>query len=277
MLSHTTAREWLIPYADGMLSADERHRIDGHVAGCAACGREVDALRQLNLVLVSLPPAPPLAFAPFWLKLQAALPAPRSVGKAAAPRYRRVGIAFAAAAAAVMAVATSAFAAESAMPDSALYPIKQVEESLQLSLAPAPQRLDVEIRIGSERLREAQVMVVAGKSTLAAKSVRAFRMLIPSITAGLGTGVDPKRAHDARATLDVELAAVQEANATRGDDDAEVKQLVLTSLRDLEDTQPADPAVTVVPAASATPAAVHPTAKPTVRATPRLERKHTDD
>jgi len=64
---------------------------------------------------------------------------------------------------------------------------------------------------------------------------------------------------------------------TRGDDDAEVKQLVLTSLRDLEDTQPADPAVTVVPAASATPAAVHPTAKPTVRATPRLERKHTDD
>jgi len=188
-----------------------------------------------------------------------------------------VGIAFAAAAAAVMAVATSAFAAESAMPDSALYPIKQVEESLQLSLAPAPQRLDVEIRIGSERLREAQVMVVAGKSTLAAKSVRAFRMLIPSITAGLGTGVDPKRAHDARATLDVELAAVQEANATRGDDDAEVKQLVLTSLRDLEDTQPADPAVTVVPAASATPAAVHPTAKPTVRATPRLERKHTDD
>ncbi|MEO6797325.1 MAG: DUF5667 domain-containing protein [Candidatus Dormibacter sp.] len=276
MLSHTTAREWLIPYADGMLSADERERIDGHVTGCAACGREVDVLRQLNLALVSLPPAPPLAFAPFWLKLQATLPAPRSA-KAAAPRYRRVGIAFAAAAFAVLAVATSALAAESALPDSALYPIKQVEESLQLSLAPAPQRLEVEIRIGSERLREAQVMVAAGKPTLAAKSVRAFRLLIPSIAAGLGTGVDAKRAHDARATLDVELAAVQEANATRGDDDAEVKQLVLTSLRDLDDTQPADPAVTVVPAVSATPATVQPTAKPTVRPTSRPERKRTDD
>ena len=94
---------------------------------------------------------------------------------------------------------------------------------------------------------------------------------------GLGTGVDAKRAPDARATLDVELAAVQEANATRGDDDAEVKQLVLTSLRDLDDTQPADPAVTVVPAVSATPATVQPTAKPTVRPTSRPERKRTDD
>ena len=27
MLSHATARDWLIPYADGMLAADERRRI----------------------------------------------------------------------------------------------------------------------------------------------------------------------------------------------------------------------------------------------------------
>src|SRR5216683_192896 len=36
MLSHATARDWLIPYADGMLAADERRRIDGHITGCAA-------------------------------------------------------------------------------------------------------------------------------------------------------------------------------------------------------------------------------------------------
>ncbi|HXM52694.1 MAG TPA: zf-HC2 domain-containing protein, partial [Candidatus Binatus sp.] len=74
MLSHATARDWLIPYADGMLAADERRRIDGHIAGCVACAAELREVRELNLLLVTLPPAPPVAVAPFWLKLQAVLP-----------------------------------------------------------------------------------------------------------------------------------------------------------------------------------------------------------
>src|SRR5437870_6095020 len=74
MLSHATARDWLIPYADGMLAADERRRIDGHITGCASCAAELREVRELNLLLVTLPPAPPLALAPLWLKLQAQLP-----------------------------------------------------------------------------------------------------------------------------------------------------------------------------------------------------------
>ena len=41
MLSHATTRDWLIPYADGMLAADERRRLDGHLTGCAACAAEL--------------------------------------------------------------------------------------------------------------------------------------------------------------------------------------------------------------------------------------------
>src|SRR6202047_73737 len=71
MLSHATTRDWLIPYADGMLAADERRRIDGHITGCAACAAELREVRELNLLLVTLPPAPPPAVAPLWLTLQA--------------------------------------------------------------------------------------------------------------------------------------------------------------------------------------------------------------
>ena len=275
MLSHATAQEWLIPYTDGMLSADERRRIDTHLSGCAACGGEVDQLRKLNLVLISLPSAPPLAFAPFWMKLQMALPAPRR--SAAAPRYRRAGIAFAAAAFAVLAAAGSAFAAQSSLPDSALYPFKLAEESLQLSLTPPSDRLKVELRIGSERLREARVMAVAGKPALAVSSVRAFRLLIPSITSGLANE-DRQASYEQRSKLEVKLIAVQEANATRGDDDAEVKQLVLTAWRELDgETRQSQPTESVPPVTAATATAALPTAASTPRPTERPEPKPSDD
>jgi len=277
MLSHATAREWLIPYADGMLSTDEHGRIEGHVGGCADCRTEVDALRQLNLVLVSLPPAPPLAFAPFWLKLQAALPAPKRASLTRSPRFRRAGIAFAAAAFAVLAGASGAFAAQSALPDGPLYPIKLSEEAVRLSLTPGPERLGVQIQIGSERLREAQAMAATGKPDLAARSVRAFRVLIPSIGPGLERASDQRAAQSQARTLEIELTAVQEANATRGDDDAEVKQLVLTSLGDLEaELHPVPPAVNPDVTTVATPAP-QATSRPTPPPTDRPKPKPSDD
>src|ERR1700682_971248 len=91
MLSHATARDWLIPYADGMLAADERRRIDGHITGCAACAAELREVRELNLLLGTLPPAPPTAVAPFWLKLQAQLPQRRTLRMPSFTGYRRGG------------------------------------------------------------------------------------------------------------------------------------------------------------------------------------------
>ena len=95
MLSHATTRDWLIPYADGMLAVDERRPIDGHITDCPSCARELREVRELNLLLVTLPPAPPVAFAPFWLNLQAVLPQRRVLRIPGIAGYRRLGMAFA--------------------------------------------------------------------------------------------------------------------------------------------------------------------------------------
>jgi hypothetical protein len=281
MLSHATAQEWLIPYADGMLSNDERQRIDSHVGSCAFCRQELSSVRRLNLMLVSLPPAPPVAFAPFWLELQAALPVPRTPRtQARFTLYRRAGLAFAGAAFATLTAASCAFAAESALPDSPLYPFKHAEESVRLALTPAPQRGQVQLSIGSERLREAQVMAANGKPALAVKSVRAFRLLLPSIVAELNDATDARVARDQVRSLDLELTGVQEANATRGDDDSELKQLVLLSKDELDlGTSPAETQVIPAPTVSApapTPAPKS-TPKPTPRPTRRPDPRPSDD
>jgi len=279
MLSHATARDWLIPYADGMLASDERRRIDGHTAGCAACAAELGEVRELNLLLVTLPAAPPVAFAPFWLKLQAELPQRRMVRLPALPRYRRVGLALAMATVAMLVAAGSALAAPSALPDSPLFPIKQLEENVQIALIPANGRLTYQLERANERLREAQAMAGNHKPMLAENSLRAFRVVVDDAAAALKNPADPKAAKDALKTLRVKLEAVERVNASRGDDDQDVKQLVADARSELdriEQLEIVEVPPTVVIGEQATP---QPTAKPTPRPTPRpkpSDREHVD-
>jgi anti-sigma factor RsiW len=42
-------------FLDGALAVEERARVDAHLASCAGCRRELDALRHLKLVLSSAP------------------------------------------------------------------------------------------------------------------------------------------------------------------------------------------------------------------------------
>ena len=264
MLSHTTTRDWLIPYADGMLAAEERRRIDSHIAGCAACAAELREIRELNLLLVALPPAPAVAFAPFWMNLQAVLPQRRVLRLPSVPIYRRLGLALAAATVALLAAAGSAFAAPAALPDNPLYPVKQLEESLRLSLAPSNQRLALALQLAGERLREARAMVSDHKPRLAENSLRAFRLTLNDATAWLNHPADPQAAKTSVQTLRVELAAVEQANAIRADDDAEVKQLVLAATDQLDRIDEADTVTsqpTSVTGEPATPEAT-PTATP---------------
>ena len=234
MLSHTTTRDWLIPYADGMLAADERRRIDGHIAGCAACAAELREVRELNLLLVTLPPAPPVAFAPFWMSLQAVLPQRRLLRIPSFSIYRRVALSLAAATVALLAAAGSAFAAPSALPDNPLYPVKQLEESIRLTFTPSNARLMVQLQLASERLREAQAMANDHKPLLAENSLRAFRITINDAAASLKNPANPQAARAAVQALRVDLAAVEQANSGRADDDAEVKQLVLAATDELD-------------------------------------------
>jgi Domain of unknown function (DUF5667)/Putative zinc-finger len=277
MLSHATTRDWLIPYADGMLAVDERRRIDGHIAGCASCAGELREVRELNLLLVTLPPAPPVAFAPFWLNLQAVLPPRRVLRIPRIQPYRRLGIAFAMAASAALVAAGSAFAAPSALPDNPLYPVKQLEEGVRLSLAPVNERLTIQLQQADERLREAQAMAANHKPRLAEKSLRAFRVIVDDAAVALKNPADPKAAKDALHKLHLKLDGVERENANRGDDDQQVKQLVAAANDELdrieqEDTVAAPPGLVI--GEQATP---RPTPQPTLRPTPRpSDKDHRD-
>jgi len=279
MLSHATTRDWLIPYADGMLASDERARIDGHITGCAACAAELREVRELNLLLVTLPPAPPVAFAPFWLKLQAALPQRRARRIPRLAGYRRFGLAFAVAGIAALAAAGSAFAAPSTLPDSPLYPVKQLEEGVRLALTPSNGRLTVQLQLAGERLREAEAMAASHEPLLAENSLRAFQVIVGDAAAALKSPPDPKAAARALHALRLKLVAVQSANANRGDDDSDVKQLVAAASDELDRIeQPGTVATppTIIIGEQATPAPTpRPTPRPTVRPTPS-EHKDSD-
>jgi hypothetical protein len=273
MLSHTTTRDWLIPYADGMLAADERRRIDGHIAGCAACAAELRQVRELNLLLVTLPPAPPVVFASFWSNLQAVLPQRRVLRIPSFPSYRRLGLALAAATVALVAAAGSAFAAPSALPDNPLYPVKQLEEGIRMAFTPTHDLLALQLQLASERLREARAMTSDHKPLLAENSLRAFRLTINEAAAALKNPTDPQAANAAVQALRVELAAVEQANASRADDDAAVKQLVAAATDELDRIDPSgalSTQPTVVVAEPSTPPST-PTPSPVSQPTPRPE------
>jgi Domain of unknown function (DUF5667)/Putative zinc-finger len=279
MLSHATTRDWLIPYADGMLASDERRRIDGHLTGCAACAGELREVRELNLLLVSLPPAPPVAFAPFWLKLQADLPQRRVLRVPSLKGYRRFGLALAVAGLAALAAAGSAFAAPSTLPDNPIYPVKQLEEGVRLALTPSNERLSVQLQLAGERLREAEAMAATHKPLLAENSLRAFQVLVGDAAAALKNPANPKATAETVRALHARLAAVESANANRGDNDPDVMQLVASATDELDRIQKADPVATVpalIIGEQATPAPTpRPTPRPTVRATPS-EHDHRD-
>jgi uncharacterized protein DUF5667/putative zinc finger protein len=269
MLSHATTRDWLIPYADGMLASDERSRIDAHIGGCAACAAELREVRELNLLLVTLPPAPPVAFAPFWLKLQASLPQRRPIQIPTLARYRRLGLAFAMAAIMALAAASAAFAAPSAFPDSPLYPVKQLEESVRVAITPSSGLLPLQMQLANERLREAQAMAGDHKPLLAASSLRAFGVIMNDASAALKHPADPHATSENLRRLRAGLNAVERANASRNDDDADVKQLVSADIDEIDRIEQPEADTlgpTLIIGTQATP---QPTAPPTPRPTPR--------
>lgn len=274
VLSHATTRDWLIPYADGMLAADERRRIDAHLAGCRSCAAELSDVRELNLLLVSLPPAPPVAFAPFWLKLQAVLPQRRTFRLPSFAGYRRLGFALAVATVALLAAAGTALAAPSAMPDSPLYPVKQLEESLRLDTTPAAGRLSVQMDLANERLREAKVMAANHKPLLAASSLRAFQVILNDSAAALKHPTDPRIAQADQRRLRVGLDAVERENASKDDDESTIRQLVISSVDELDRIENPDadtPTPTLIIGTQATPQAA-PEAQPQpIKSTPQPE------
>jgi hypothetical protein len=191
-------------------------------------------VRELNLLLVTLPPSPAVAVAPFWSKLQAVLPQRRTLRIPTFAGYRRLGVAFAMAAVAMLVAAGSAFAAPSALPDNPLYPVKQLEEDVRLALTPANERLAVQLQLAGERLREAQAMAANQKPRLAEKSLRGFTVILYDAAVSLRNPANPQATRDTLRDLHLELDAVERINVDRDDDVAGIKQLVAAADDELD-------------------------------------------
>jgi uncharacterized protein DUF5667/putative zinc finger protein len=204
MSAHASALDRLAPYADDALSLEERAAVQRHVQDCTRCLLELERLTELNAILEGLPPAPPANFAATWLRLRARLPQPAAPLRVGGFRPgRRVALAFVLASLLALTLGSGAFAAETSLPDSPLYALKRAEERVQLALAFAPAaRLDLEVQMANERLREARAMTGLGKTALAAASLRDFDQLLSQISTRLS--------QDDRAAFQLQLTALQQ-------------------------------------------------------------------
>jgi hypothetical protein len=185
-------------------------------------------------------------------------------------------VAFAAAAVALVAVAGSAFAAPSALPDNPLYPVKQIEEQVRLALAPSNERLPVQLQLANERLREAEAMAANHQPRLAENSLRAFTLILDGAAVSLKNPANPQATKDALLALRANLDAVERVNANRNDDVAGIKQLVTAAGDELDRIEHQDSvtAPVLVIGEQATP---EPTPKATPTPKPTPKPKPTDD
>jgi hypothetical protein len=176
----------------------------------------VAELRQLNLVLSSFAPAQPVAFGPFWHKLRASLPAPKVARRPFFALPRRAALAFAVAALGALMVGGTAFASESALPDNPLYSVKRVGENVLLTFAFDPQtRVDLEIQLAGERLREAQAMAADHKAQLATASLKDFNALLRQT----GSALKQPGADKTVKLLQAQLDSIRQINAENGAND----------------------------------------------------------
>lgn len=237
-MTHQLATELLAPYVDGALPLGEAAAVRAHLRECAGCTAEVRELEQLNQALV-LPPAPPVAFAAFWAGVEKALPGRRP----ARVRLVRgsVALAFGLAALLVLATAASAFASDRILPDSPLYSLKLVGETVWVDLTPGRHdRVQLQVRLLAERLREAQTMAREGKDQLAVASLRSFQSLLTDASPALEHPAQADRQETLQDIDDLSqgLAEVEQAASTAPDEsDAQVQAIVQDSQASLAEAE----------------------------------------
>lgn len=217
MLSHRSVYRSLDAYVDGTLPDSQRAEVDAHLRTCAECGKSVQEMHRLDLVLDDLSLAPPIPFPRFWTKLQERLPNHREK-RAAFHRPGRVAAAFALAVLASL-VGVVALASDAVMPDSPLYSVKHVRQEVQLALADSRQRPRLELALGKQRLHEALVMVQRNRHDLALASLRDVQALLVDAASRLEKAPsgqpDTTILVSSVADLETELEAVRHASGVQ--------------------------------------------------------------
>ena len=175
VLAHRSS-ETLYAFVDGSLPQRLRADVDAHLRGCATCRQAAQEIQDLERVLADFPPAPTVAFARFWARLEAHLPNP-SARRVAFFRPRQLAAGFALAIT-VSLVGVVALASDDTLPDSPLYSVMHVRQGLQLSLAGDRERPNLELAIGTQRLHEAAVMLKRRRDDLAVASLTDLNALL---------------------------------------------------------------------------------------------------
>jgi len=156
---------------------------------------------------------------------------------------------------------------------------------VRLALTPANDRLNVQLQLAAERLREAQAMAANHKPRLAESSLRAFTIIVDGAAVSLKNPANPQATKDALHALRAKLDEVEQLNVNRNDDVAAIKQLVVAAGDQLtrieqHDSVATPPTVVITePTSQATPEATSvakptPVAKPTLRPTPTDDGDH---
>jgi uncharacterized protein DUF5667/putative zinc finger protein len=227
-MTHQLATELLAPYVDGALPLGEAAALRAHLGECAACSAEVAGLQQLTQALV-FPAAPPVAFHAFWARIQQQLPTPRSRARVRVVR-RSLVLAFGLAGLLVLTTAASAFASDRILPDSPIYSLKRVGESVRLDLSATRQdRVRLELSLATERLHEARTMATERKNQLALSSLQNFQSLLRDASPELENPAATDRQETQRAisTLSDELTQVGQAATNQADQtDIQVEAVV---------------------------------------------------
>jgi predicted anti-sigma-YlaC factor YlaD len=227
-MTHELATELLAPYVDGALPLGEAAAVRAHLAECAACSGDVAGLERLNQAL-AFAPAPPVAFAAFWAGIQKQLPKPRAQARVRVVR-RSLVLAFGLAALLVVTTAASAFASDRVLPDSPIYSLKRVGETVRLDLTRTRKdRVRLELSLAIERLHEAQAMATARKNQLALASLQNFQALLKDAGPELENSASADRPDMLRtiSTLSDGLTQVEAAATTQADEtDVQVETVV---------------------------------------------------
>jgi len=219
---------------------------------CAACAAEVRGLEELNRALV-LPDAPPVAFHPFWAGIAKRLPR-RAAGRPARVVRRTLVLAFALTALLILTTTASAFASDRILPDSPLYSLKLVGENVRIDLTLGQHdRVQLELQLAAERLREARSMAGEQRNQLAVASLRSFQSLLADASPALQHPAPAERQDTLNeiGALSQELTDVQEAAGTTADEsDIEVQAIVQESQASLtQDEHAANESQSVEPGA----------------------------
>lgn len=215
-IGHAVVTDLLTAHVDGALAPDDHALVERHLDDCATCRADCRELAALAAVVASQPAPPPISFGAFWVRLERRLPQRRSWWPFEAGRRRWVLAPVLALAVLLAGMGVAAYASESALPDSPLYPVKLLREDVELQLTSSPaERSRLIAHFADTRLDEAARLVREGKDGLAVRTVERFEVLLGKLNRPVAPAPANREVQSSLESFENELNRVEAAADAR--------------------------------------------------------------